>query len=217
MTPGHPVPSWRVRERRARHDALLDAARAVFAERGYHAATVEEIAARAEVGKGTVYLHFPEGKAALLDAVVGAHLDDLRALVFRSFGEGEGPVRYRFWTLALAVATYFQERPELLRFHALELPHLYFDPDAGPTAGRIDRLVGDLFDVVAPALEAAGGTGAIPTRLAAYHLLVTLLGALTALSLTTDDAACAWGLVPSELADALTALAFDGVPLGPPP
>ena len=38
---------------------ILDAATAVFAERDFHRVLVSEVAARAGVGKGTVYLYFP--------------------------------------------------------------------------------------------------------------------------------------------------------------
>jgi AcrR family transcriptional regulator len=37
---------------------LLEAARKVFAKKGFHAATVEDIAAAARVAKGTVYLYY---------------------------------------------------------------------------------------------------------------------------------------------------------------
>ncbi len=37
---------------------LMEAARSVFAKKGFHAATVEEIAAAAGVAKGTVYLYY---------------------------------------------------------------------------------------------------------------------------------------------------------------
>jgi len=49
-----------VRTRRA----VLEAAAAVFAERGYAAATIGEILARAQVTKGALYFHF-DSKAAL--------------------------------------------------------------------------------------------------------------------------------------------------------
>ncbi|NNE70602.1 MAG: helix-turn-helix transcriptional regulator, partial [Rhodothermales bacterium] len=48
-------PSRRERERLARRREILDAARTVFAERGFVGATLEEIASRAEFGKGTLY------------------------------------------------------------------------------------------------------------------------------------------------------------------
>lgn len=41
-----------------RRESILEAAAAVFSEKGFHAATVEEIAARAGIGKSTVYEYF---------------------------------------------------------------------------------------------------------------------------------------------------------------
>ncbi len=48
----------RERERGARQQLILDAAKSVFAERGFLNTTVEEIAARAEVAVGTLYRYF---------------------------------------------------------------------------------------------------------------------------------------------------------------
>lgn len=56
---------------------MLHAAREVFAESGF-AAPLDEIAARAGVGAGTVYRHFPT-KEALFEAVVAARITDLVA------------------------------------------------------------------------------------------------------------------------------------------
>ena len=53
----------------ARREAILDAALTVFAERGYEAARLEDMAKRAGVGKGTVYLYFKD-KQALFEALV---------------------------------------------------------------------------------------------------------------------------------------------------
>jgi AcrR family transcriptional regulator len=46
-------------------DRLLDGAQATFAERGYHAANVHEICARANVGIGTFYAHFDHKRELL--------------------------------------------------------------------------------------------------------------------------------------------------------
>jgi AcrR family transcriptional regulator len=47
------------REFHRREREILDAALALFATDGWRAVTVEQIAERAEIGKGTVYKHFP--------------------------------------------------------------------------------------------------------------------------------------------------------------
>jgi AcrR family transcriptional regulator len=51
-----------------KRETLLDAARTVFAERGYHRTTIKDIAAQAGVADGTVYNYF-ENKDALLSAL----------------------------------------------------------------------------------------------------------------------------------------------------
>jgi AcrR family transcriptional regulator len=61
---------WR-RRREARPQELLEAALSVFAEKGFTAARLDEIAARAGVSKGTLYLYFPS-KEALLEALIDA-------------------------------------------------------------------------------------------------------------------------------------------------
>ncbi|MGI5377654.1 ScbR family autoregulator-binding transcription factor [Streptomyces sp. CA-251387] len=58
-----------VRTRRA----VLEAAAAVFAERGYAAATIAEILSRAGVTKGALYFHF-NSKAALAQGVLQAQI-----------------------------------------------------------------------------------------------------------------------------------------------
>ena len=57
------------RRAEARPDEVLDAALAVFVEKGFAAAKVDDIARRAGVSKGTVYLYFAS-KEALMEGIV---------------------------------------------------------------------------------------------------------------------------------------------------
>jgi AcrR family transcriptional regulator len=63
-----PAPKFR-RRADARPDEVLDGAIALFADKGYAATTVQEIAAKAGLSKGAVYLYFPS-KAAVLEGLV---------------------------------------------------------------------------------------------------------------------------------------------------
>ncbi len=63
----------RERRKQARPGELLDAALALFVEKGFAATRVEEVAARAGVSKGTLFLYF-ESKEELLKAVVHENL-----------------------------------------------------------------------------------------------------------------------------------------------
>jgi len=60
---------------------ILEAAAEVFARRGFHGSTVEEIAQRAGVGKGTIYEYFSSKKDLfhqLITAVMEEMITDLR-------------------------------------------------------------------------------------------------------------------------------------------
>lgn len=64
-----PSPNRRARRKEARPGELLEAALALFVEKGFAATRVEEVATRAGVSKGTLFLYFPS-KEELFKAVV---------------------------------------------------------------------------------------------------------------------------------------------------
>ncbi|WP_353234788.1 TetR/AcrR family transcriptional regulator [Diaphorobacter ruginosibacter] len=74
-------PVKRGRRKQARPGELLEAALDLFVEKGYAATRVEEVAARAGVSKGTLFLYFPS-KEELFKAVV-------RENISGRFGEWE--------------------------------------------------------------------------------------------------------------------------------
>src|SRR5258706_15879945 len=61
-------PRWR-RRKNARPEEIISAALEVFADRGFAATKLEDIARRAGVTKGTIYLYF-ENKEALFKALI---------------------------------------------------------------------------------------------------------------------------------------------------
>ena len=62
-------PDARRRRPEARPDEILDAALAVFSEKGFAAARMEDVAKRAGLSKGAVYLYF-DSKEAVFEALV---------------------------------------------------------------------------------------------------------------------------------------------------
>lgn len=70
-----PDPIIRRRRKEARPQELLDAALDLFVEKGFAATRAEEVAARAGVSKGTLYLYFPS-KEDLLKAVITQNLSE---------------------------------------------------------------------------------------------------------------------------------------------
>lgn len=126
---------WR-RRKEARPHEILDAALAEFAARGFAAARMEDIAARAGVTKGTLYLYF-DGKDDLFKTLVresiGAAIAarradaeafegssaDLLAMVLRAIGYfARTSDRAVLPKIVMAEAGNF---PELLRFYRAEV------------------------------------------------------------------------------------------------
>jgi AcrR family transcriptional regulator len=77
----------REEKRAANRQRLLDAALEVFSERGYHAATIEEIAAEAGLSNGAVYYNF-RNKEDLFLALFDQRIQARIAAVERTFGAG---------------------------------------------------------------------------------------------------------------------------------
>jgi AcrR family transcriptional regulator len=99
-----PPPSTRQRRKEARPQELLDAALALFVEKGFAATRSEEVAARAGVSKGTLYLYYPS-KEELLKAVIRENLSRLIAEGTDIAGSFEGPTTD---LLALLMHTWWQ-------------------------------------------------------------------------------------------------------------
>jgi len=68
MPPAVAKPRWR-RRKNARPEEIISAALEVFADRGFAATKLEDVARRAGVTKGTIYLYF-ENKEALFKALI---------------------------------------------------------------------------------------------------------------------------------------------------
>jgi len=61
----------RKREKESRKDAIIDAARRLFIEKGFKAVTVESIAREAELSKGAIYLHYSSKEEIYAHIVLG--------------------------------------------------------------------------------------------------------------------------------------------------
>jgi AcrR family transcriptional regulator len=105
----------RAREKARRRQEILDAARLEFFERGFHDPTVDDVAARAEVSKGTIYLYFvgkEEILAHLLLEGLGLLLHDMEAV--REQLPPPAP-EYALRALSVAYLDFCQSNPNYFR------------------------------------------------------------------------------------------------------
>jgi len=81
---------FRRRRKAERRSEILDAAFEAFAERGYTATRLEDVAARAGVTKGTIYVYFPT-KEKLFEDMVRSHSAGLLADADTFVANAKGP------------------------------------------------------------------------------------------------------------------------------
>jgi TetR/AcrR family transcriptional regulator len=101
-----PVPSVPARDR------ILDAAEALFAERGFAGTSVRDLAARVGVTPGSLYNHFP-GKEALYEAVLARGVRPLIGLMQELAARPQTPDATA--EILGAVMAHLAERPHLPR------------------------------------------------------------------------------------------------------
>jgi AcrR family transcriptional regulator len=111
-----------------RREQLLDVGRALFAEKGYQAASIEEVAARAGVSKPVVYEHFG-GKEGLYAVVVDREMRNLMEAITSAL-TGDKP-------RALALLTYIEEETDGFRI-------LVRDSPVATSTGTFSSLLNDI-------------------------------------------------------------------------
>jgi len=133
----HTKRSW-TRRSAARPGELREAALRLFAERGYAATTIEDIANAARVTVGTVYRYFAD-KAALMEALV----DEALAVPFSTPADD---TELREWIGQLWTASRATPHAEVLRILVTEGAHFpglverYRETVLEPLTARLARL-----------------------------------------------------------------------------
>jgi TetR/AcrR family transcriptional regulator, cholesterol catabolism regulator len=97
---------------------IREAALELFCEKGYEATTVEEIAERADVAKGTFFNYFPRKDALLLALAEETFADVLQEL--GPAAEWRGTARQQFQRLYLRLADLVEENPAVSRVMLIE-------------------------------------------------------------------------------------------------
>jgi AcrR family transcriptional regulator len=102
-----------------RRDRILDAASAVFAERGFEGARVDDIASRAGVNKAMLYYHVGD-KTALYSAVLLRNFGRVRVALDEAMSSG-GTARQRLEAVITAVTRMVQRHPDHPRMMLREI------------------------------------------------------------------------------------------------
>ena len=153
-----------------RREQLLDVGRKLFAEKGFDAVTVEEIAAKADVSKPVVYEHFG-GKEGLYAVVVDREMNHLLAAISDTLTSGNARVLVE--QAALALFDYIDEYPDGFRI-------LVRDSPVSQQTGSFASLIIDVAAQVEHLLAAEFAAHRINTKLAPmYSQMLVGMVALT--------------------------------------
>jgi len=115
-----------------RTSGILEAARKVFANRGFHDATVEDIAEAAGVAKGTVYLYY-ESKRDVYFAALKFGISQMYSLLLHELESASTP-QEKLKALIAAKLSYFDENRDFFKIYYSELGNI---PSTHP--GGIDK------------------------------------------------------------------------------
>jgi AcrR family transcriptional regulator len=162
---------------------MLHAAETLFTSRRLHEITLEEVAERAGVGKGTIYRYFRD-KDDLFFEVVNSGFDELCELVGRRM-PGPGGFDRQLLEVCRQVGRFFDARRQLLGIMQLEENRMYF------CRGRVhERLMAQrrrLLDAMARLIRHGVDEGFVRRDVPPEALAGFLLGMLRTLARDLPD------------------------------
>jgi AcrR family transcriptional regulator len=188
---------------KARRNQILDAAAAVFAEKGFHRATTKEIAKTAGVSEGTIYNYF----ANKSDLVIGimTRLAELESLDEELVEALQGDVRDFFITTFRHRADHIQQGQEMLR---AILPQVLVNPELREQFyQQFARQISTMLEQYVQAQIEMGHIRSIDVPLAVRAVQGMFLGLLVLRILGDEPLESRWDDVPEVLAT----LVFDGL------
>src|SRR5438132_14219458 len=136
-----------------RTTGILEAARKVFAERGFHEATVDDIAEAAGVAKGTVYLYY-QSKRDVYFAALKFGISQMYASLLQETKKVSTPEE-KLKALIAAKLAYFDENRDFFKIYYSELGNT---PTTHP--GGIDSEFKELYQEQARLVESILKEGA---------------------------------------------------------
>ena len=157
-----------------RQAEIITAARTVFAEKGYIAATVDEIAQHAALAKGTIYVYF-DSKEQIYNAVMSDDLETLRRLTIEKIAAAS--------TVFEKISAYINTRFEYCEKRRDFFRIMYIESSGSPVMSKAKGMewLREPVRLLTEAIAAATNTGEIrpfPAEALAWTVADMTTGAL---------------------------------------
>ena len=137
-------PSRREREKLVRRQEILEAARVVFSTKGFNDTKLEDVAERAEFGKGTLYNYFPN-KEALFASVIEDSFESVRGIAEETLASNL-PFEQKIDGFITGALRYFFNNPETMHLMMREAHHLR---NSNPMMQLIPQLLTKVAETIA--------------------------------------------------------------------
>ncbi len=119
--------------------AILDAALEVFGEKGFHGASVPDLASYAGVGAGTIYRYF-DSKEALVNVLYRDWKQTMAEILMADYPIGE-PFRVQFHHIWSSLAQFALQHPQALAFMELHHHASYLDDESRALESQLNGAI----------------------------------------------------------------------------
>lgn len=184
-------------KRDQRRHQILDAAKLVFADRGFHSASINEIIKSAGIARGTFYLYFT-GKDAVFQSILEAAIEGLKGRIIGvDMSPGAPAPNVQLHQNVTRVLEYVLADRALIQL----VINYGFAPDSESGIG-VDAFFGHVADLIETSLRYGMSIGLVrncDAALASAQILGSLRGGIQ--KLTTGQAEQDVSLLASQLVD----------------
>lgn len=176
------------REKQQRREEIIEAAEAVFYSKGFEQSTMEDIAAKAELSKGTLYLYF-KSKEDLHLAVARKAILLLRTITL-DVAEGTGTAVEKLkrigWAFVKFSSTHPDEMKAIMTLESLESGSTSYSSSDVKNLIYNESTVGTVIQVVEQGIAEKLIRSDIPAALVAHTLWMSVLSVIRFVSMEEE-------------------------------
>lgn len=176
------------REKQQRREEIIDAAEAVFFSQGFEQSTMDDIAAKAELSKGTLYLYF-KSKEDLHMAVARKAILLLRSITLEA-SEGAGSAVEKLQRMGWACVKFSSTHPDqmkaIMTLEGLEAGSISYTSSDVKNLIYNESTVGTVIQIVEQGVAEKLIRSDIPAVLVAHTLWMSVLSVIRFVSMEEE-------------------------------
>jgi len=206
------IPERKEREKQQRKEEIILAAEQVFISKGLEQSTMDDIAEKAELSKGTLYLYF-KSKEDLQMAVARKAIVFLRSITLKASSEAGNAVE-KLQRMARACVEFSKSHPDhmkaIMTLEGLEPGSISYTPSDVQNLIYNESTVGTVIQVVEQGVAEKLIRSDIPAALIAHTLWMTVLSVIRFVT-TKENLVEILDLSPAKIFESHFELVLNGI------